>query len=586
MSKKERASQTIWRRSCKIELFTYMICHPVFLIFYAIFWKQLTLLCMFGSVRRRVPILGICLLFFLGCEVVFLLSYRRSCIRGTELVFEEAEAEGNEIVLRCREYEKRIGLDQIKYYRIGKKRLSLTAKDGEFYTVQFLAAEEKPEDKNTMDGKRDYLRLKLSAAGWHRKFFWCRPAVCLLILVTVLGAGLVVRSGTSYNGRLSWFLEDLWDTRYVELEHDNVFEYGIDGILEDIRNKIKLPKKLSLENSFSLHFAPDGTILSIETMVNGFDYEGNFVDSYLISYQRERSDKIKIILHKITKSSYKEEKDLGRLADAMKVIPLQTITGRWEQTEYGILYYGVRTWQDSDENVIYINSGQEIREANTVYRENEEHTGYSISLYCPEKENITPYRYLYVTGEEWNLLVKDAGTKIQAAETQGGTNDKNSQEKLYEIDSIEKVNKYMIPEQSFDVLLEDWGEVKFVSCKPSSFDFEDASFFLVKEDQILYKFPWFYQNNHTKDYVGLFESVGAVSFRDLNDDKKEDIIIITCYVSGAGPTGMVPHPVTRIFLAGENEFYLSEDMITEVEENISDKDMTIGNICNLLQNKK
>ena len=28
-----------------------------------------------------------------------------------------------------------------------------------------------------------------------------------------------------------------------------------------------------------------------------------------------------------------------------------------------------------------------------------------------------------------------------------------------DIDSIEKINKYMIPEQSFDVTLDGWGEV-------------------------------------------------------------------------------------------------------------------------------
>ena len=53
---------------------------------------------------------------------------------------------------------------------------------------------------------------------------------------------------------------------------------------------------------------------------------------------------------------------------------------------------------------------------------------------------------------------------------------------------------------------------------------------------------------------------GAVAFRDINDDGKDDIIVIVYYVSGAGPTGMVPRPDIRIFIAEENEFYLAEDM--------------------------
>lgn len=55
--------------------------------------------------------------------------------------------------------------------------------------------------------------------------------------------------------------------------------------------------------------------------------------------------------------------------------------------------------------------------------------------------------------------------------------------------------------------------------------------------------------------------MGAVDFCDVNDDKKDDVIIITYYVSGAGPTGMVPRPGVTIYLDGKNEFYLAEDML-------------------------
>ena len=44
-------------------------------------------------------------------------------------------------------------------------------------------------------------------------------------------------------------------------------------------------------------------------------------------------------------------------------------------------------------------------------------------------------------------------------------------------------------------------------------------------------------------------------------------------MSGAGPTGMVPRPGVTLYLAGENEFCLAEDMIADAEENISQKDM-------------
>ncbi len=46
---------------------------------------------------------------------------------------------------------------------------------------------------------------------------------------------------------------------------------------------------------------------------------------------------------------------------------------------------------------------------------------------------------------------------------------------------------------------------------------------------------------------------------------------------------MIPRPTARIFLARENEFYIAEDMETDVAENIIKKDMTIETICNYLK---
>lgn len=45
----------------------------------------------------------------------------------------------------------------------------------------------------------------------------------------------------------------------------------------------------------------------------------------------------------------------------------------------------------------------------------------------------------------------------------------------------------MIPEQSFDISLGDWGEVTFVSRNPSPDELKDwevVSFYLVKDNQI------------------------------------------------------------------------------------------------------
>lgn len=49
---------------------------------------------------------------------------------------------------------------------------------------------------------------------------------------------------------------------------------------------------------------------------------------------------------------------------------------------------------------------------------------------------------------------------------------------------------------------------------------------------------------------------------------------------------MILCPAARIFLAEKNEFYLAEDMVTDVEKHMVDDDLTIEKICNFLQDKK
>lgn len=156
----------------------------------------------------------------------------------------------------------------------------------------------------------------------------------------------------------------------------------------------------------------------------------------------------------------------------------------------------------------------------------------------------------------------------------------------YGIDSIEKIHEYMIPEQSFDITLDDWGEVTFVSCRPFyGTEFEYASFYLVRDDQILYKFPYLYENNNTMGHQGLFDCVDSVGFRDINNDGQDDMIVITHYFYAGYYSYMTPRTEVRIFLAGENEFYIADDMATDAAKHITEKDITIDRICQYISSK-
>lgn len=84
----------------------------------------------------------------------------------------------------------------------------------------------------------------------------------------------------------------------------------------------------------------------------------------------------------------------------------------------------------------------------------------------------------------------------------------------------------MIKEQSFEVELEGWGKVCFVSIAPKG-DNEHPGFILVKEGETVYTFP------QTSEIAGdRFMEVSAVSFQDYNQDGKKDVIVLATYGNG------------------------------------------------------
>ena len=392
--KKAHTTEKKWKNVCSSEIFWWMFCQPICILFCFASWKSLYSLCMYGRIRHNALVLAGCLAFWMVYLVIFLIR-RLQCRSNTAPFFyHTVTADGDKLVFRIENYETDIRLKDVRHYREKKKLLYLVGKGNRFY-VSHLPQDEK---------EADFVKLKLSSCGIRRRFFWKVPAAVCVMAITLWGAAGVTWAGMPYNGRLSWFLQELRGTRWISLEHNNVMETGIDGVLSDIRRRVELTETLSLVNSFNLHFGEDGTIHILDTFVNGFNKDGEFVDSYLISYDDRKSDKLRIDLHGSQGGDYEEEKDLGMLVQALRVIPLDMAASRFDQKEFGILYYGRRTWHTWDDNVIYINSGREILDAKQVDRPGEEHSGYSVSVFCPQDESIPPYRYLYVGDEEWEML--------------------------------------------------------------------------------------------------------------------------------------------------------------------------------------
>lgn len=523
----------------------YVGTRPVNLILYGVTWFHLYALCQFGRLHKNIPVLFLCLVWWIGAAGYGFSLW--SYYQRKQQIYESWEAVSG------------MKAEDVRWYSIRKDTCRLFLKDKSVMIVNLRELD---------DDKRDFLDLKLSAVSAFGKRKYRLAACVVLAAVTLCGSVLVVKSAIPYHGKLSWYLDDLKDKRSVILVHDNLYESGVAGILQDIRTKVKLPETLCLATSFNLHFAPDGTIQTFDTMLYGFDENGDFTDSYLITYNAARSKEIDIYLRGADEADFERDKDFRPLVEAVSVMPLSEATAQWSgQDSFGILYYGTREWQ-SAEGIRYLNYKGENRLPSP-----EEHyfAGYSISVFCPKDEAIVPVRYLYMGYQ--NFPKEEAGYLADYYPEESG------------YQSVEKINEYKIAEQSFDVSLEDWGEVTFVSCRPQLRDFEDASFFLVRGDGILYRFPYLREDNNILGYMGVFEDVGAVAFRDINGDGKKDIIIVTYYCYRAGTTDMVPRTGVKIYVAGENEFYLAENMMADIAEHMEEQDMYIENICHFIQEK-
>ena len=357
-----------------VSLFLKTACHvrtrPVNLVVYGITWFHLYTLCQFGRLHKNIPILLACLIWWIG--VVLYGLYLWICFNRKALPNDSWD------VISA------IKAEDVKWYIKRKGYCQFFMKNKSVITANIQGLDRE---------KQDFLDLKLSAVSALGKRKYRLAAGIFLAIVTVYGSVLVIKSAMPYQGKLSWYLDDLKSKRSVKLVHDNIYESGVEGILKDIRDKVELPEKLCLATSFNLHFAPDGTIQTFDTMLCGFDEYGDFVDSYLITYKASRSKKIDIYLGGAYREAFDIDKDFRPLVDAVSVMPLKETVEVWSgQESFGILYYGAREWY-SPEGIRYLNYKGESRmpSVGEYY-----FSGYSVSVFCPEDESIVPVRYLYM----------------------------------------------------------------------------------------------------------------------------------------------------------------------------------------------
>lgn len=221
---------------------------------------------------------------------------------------------------------------------------------------------------------------------------WFFIACFTLLTTTLMTSMKIYGSAVTNNGRLSWLIEDLKNKRQISFVHNNIYENDIEDILNQIESKIKLPEDLYISSDFKLKFTKDGTITSFDTYVYGKDEKGQ-TESFLISYDANKSKKIIVYLNGFVAAEFNEEKKLQHFIDIMKWLPLEETVSSWDADQFGIIYAGIRNWGYNTEGIQYVDQDGRIWKKDNPTREI---LGYTVSVYTPGKEDLySPVRFIY-----------------------------------------------------------------------------------------------------------------------------------------------------------------------------------------------
>lgn len=228
---------------------------------------------------------------------------------------------------------------------------------------------------------------------------WQYISIIIIVAITLFYGVEIYKSATNYGGKLAWTIERLKNERSVKFEHNNINEYGVEGIFEDIDKEYTLPKKLYMASDFKLTFNSDGTITSFDTFVYGKNADGK-EESYLITYDKNKSQDITLWLNGYADADYDDDKLVEPLIKTVNAIPVQQAVSKWNESKYGLVYYGKRNWGYNTEGIININEeGKEhhLEEATS------EIIGYTVSIFVPGKEKeIIPARYNLIGDPSWS----------------------------------------------------------------------------------------------------------------------------------------------------------------------------------------
>lgn len=219
-----------------------------------------------------------------------------------------------------------------------------------------------------------------------------RIKLYLFIIVTLIFGGMIIHTAIPYNGKLSWKVDEILYHKRVRYVHSNIFNDGIEGLLEDLEKKFTLPDKLYVDNELLIRFDGNGEITKLEGMIYGKDEKGK-INSYLLSFKNK---KLEVWLNKDAGFELDENRALDPMIKLLKKSKYQKEIDTWKKiygdVDFGIIYYGWKEFFYSD-GIKVLGSKKENDDVVKTLDQGGEVKANALSIFIPDKE-VTPINFI------------------------------------------------------------------------------------------------------------------------------------------------------------------------------------------------
>lgn len=194
-----------------------------------------------------------------------------------------------------------------------------------------------------------YFVCKKQEAAWKKPIDYSRPVLVNIILIIeitalVLCTGFygyrIYRSSVSFNGKLSWYLEEKKNSRQVEITENNFYKTGIDGILSALEVELDIEEisEIYVSGNFKLSIDKNGTIEKIEALLYMPD-SGGVMKGYLINYDDDSDCKMTVWLNGPEDVEYPVQMRLEPMQDMIRALQDSPVM-RPGKRQYTICYGG------------------------------------------------------------------------------------------------------------------------------------------------------------------------------------------------------------------------------------------------------